>query len=42
VDKILIFAVLKTLLLQQREAEGSFIYTILEVLIIVKIIINGF
>jgi len=40
VDKILIFAVLKQWLLQQRETEASFVYIIFAVLL-VKIIIRG-
>jgi len=40
VDKILIFAVLKQWLLQQRETEASFVYIIFAVLL-VEIIIRG-
>ena len=39
-DKILIFAVLKQWLLQQRETEASFVYIIFAVLL-VEIIIRG-
>jgi len=39
--EILLFAVLKQWLLQQRETEASFVYIIFVVLL-VKIIFNGF
>jgi len=41
VDKILIFALLKQWLLQQRETEASFVYIIFAILL-VKIILDGF
>ena len=40
-DKVLIFAVLKQWLLQQRETEATFVYIIFAVLLL-KIVINGF